>query len=85
MRAYDGRLAHPENVSGSREVAPSPCPGAEGESARSASPSAEPFPSQPSKSSEALSSLVYRVSRGTLGLMIVAFIGLAPHQQLLQT
>jgi hypothetical protein len=57
MRAYDGRLAHPENVSGPREVAPSPGPGEEGESARSASPSAEPFPSQPSNCSEAPSSL----------------------------
>ena len=85
MRAYDGRLAHPENVSGSREVAPSPCPGEECESARSANPSAEPFPSQPPKSSQAVSSLVYRVSKGTLGLVIAAVIGLAPHQQLLQT
>src|SRR6516225_8400166 len=67
MRAFDGRLAHPENVSGSREVALSPCPGEEGESAGSASPIAEPFPSQPPKSSEAVSSLLYRVSRGTLG------------------
>jgi multidrug resistance efflux pump len=32
-----------------------------------------------------VSSLVYRVSGGTLGLLIVAVIGLAPHQQLLQT
>jgi hypothetical protein len=33
MQAYDGRLAHPEDVSGSRRFAPSPCPGEECESA----------------------------------------------------
>jgi hypothetical protein len=77
MQAYDGRLAHPENVSGSRRFAPSPCPGEECESSRSENPSAEPFTSQPSKGSEAVSSLVYRVSRRALGLVIVAVIGLA--------
>jgi multidrug resistance efflux pump len=77
MPAYDGRLAHPENVSGSRPFAPSPCPGEKCESARSENPSAEPFISQPPKSSEAVSSLVYRGSRRTLGLVIVAVIGLA--------
>ena len=32
-----------------------------------------------------MSSLVYRVCRGTLGLVIVAVVGVAPHHQLLQT
>jgi multidrug resistance efflux pump len=77
MQAYDGRLAHPENVSGSRRFASSPCPREECESARSENPSAEPFTSQPPKSSEAVSSLVYRVFGRTLGLVIAAVIGLA--------
>ena len=68
-----------------QQVAPSPCRGEECESARSVNPCADRFPSKPPKGWQAVSSLVYRVSRGTLGLVIVAVVGLAPHQQLLQT
>jgi hypothetical protein len=64
MEAFDERLAHREDVSGSRGFAPRPCPGEECEPARSENPSAEPFTSQPPQSSEAVTSLVYRVSRG---------------------
>ena len=77
MPAYDGRLAHPENVSGSRPFAPSPCPGEEYASARSETLGAEPFTSQPPTSSEGPSLRAYRFSRRTLGLMIAAVIGLA--------
>jgi hypothetical protein len=77
MQAYDGRLAQPENISGSCGFPPGPCPGEECESARSDNFGAEPFIAQPPKSSEGMSSLAYRVSRRTLGLVIVAVIGLA--------
>ena len=76
MQADGGRLAQLENVLGSCEFPPSPCPGEERESARSENFGAEPFTSQPLKRSEAVSSLAYRVSRRTLGLVIAAVIGL---------
>jgi multidrug resistance efflux pump len=76
MEAYDGCLARPENVPGSCGFRPSPCPGEECESARSENLGAEPFIAQPPKSSEGMSSAVYRVSGRTFGLVIVAVIGL---------
>jgi multidrug resistance efflux pump len=77
MQGYDGRLAQPENISGSCGFPPSQCLGEDCESARSEKFGAEQFTTEPPKSSEAVSSLAYRVSRGTLGLVIVAVIGLA--------
>jgi hypothetical protein len=47
MQADDGRLAQPENISGSCGFPPGLCPGEERESARSENLGAEPFIAQP--------------------------------------
>jgi multidrug resistance efflux pump len=84
MGASDGRLTHPERVSERGGFVPSPCPGEECESARAQNPG-EPCTSQPPRSSEAVTSLVYRVSGGMLGLVGVAIVGLIADRQLSQT